>query len=1222
MTKAEINKILKFGKFKDINHFYETHPNQDDEHTQQFMSEYNAYKNGGKIGMKTGGNIKPPKKEISLSGGLFGASKFANKKGGWDSLNDPNSYMTANGKVNYFAPLNKNSNAFFKGSVGTADFLTRLEPENYLQRDNNGNLTYNVAPEGYENENDFIASARLGMQTPQKKKFNRFTDRGEISAGLDYANGNIYPGAGFNYSADYNFRRRNSLPNTQYNKTAGSVGVYGDVNIAPVGIGKEQFENYAGTDSSSEFNQAMRTNLGVKAQYNFPKNGFFVRGNAEVNPLITNFKDGIKTLPSAQLTIGQRFKNGGMMKSRLPKYDNGGWDPFNPQPLEFSSGVPNYNIIPTSLTNDQVLANMAPSKPVTMDSINQSLGFFKTPGNAPVKTPVKTPGKFTMANAANIAGGAAGIAKGIVDSSSKDTDVAATGFSSGLGMFSQLAPLAAMAGPAAPIALAAAGVGSGIYGLIKANQQRDQNNLTDFNNMGDSMRRQRQVQNSNPYGMDSSYTMNAVNGGNIGPSNIKNYYADGGEMVPLNSNTEQVEGEEPQVVDGVVKRDDRTGQPIAMVDHNEVIKDGQQVFSDEKKISKKAGLTRTFAKTAEILAKQKGKLETQLEKRGGQDVYTANAIKAVDRQMNTLFGLQERTATQMGLREPAPQQAMAMRSGGNLRSYQNGGIPPGNPPIGFGYLQDAILTGGEEYTKYGLESGRFTDDLYDPLNKLPYGYWTGSNAKDIYDAEKERELEYEKMNRSENPSLVNNSWDPNSSLVPGWNTIQMQEQLKGNTNNNNYNTPYNSPVNPYAQGRNPLMPNTFVSSTTSAPIKVLSTKIDGVFNPTVPVNSIGNNIVAPGITPIVNNVTPPSSNTVMNGDYGDPDNPNSSWSFASDGIEYISPDGTKMIIKNNDPEYDRLKKYYTDFNNDKNRTGTGGSAFDKYWKEKKANNNSSLNPYAQPLPNQINPFVPRININPTINPITLKTPPAKPQEDRRAYDPDENLILSGLGNAAQMALLGRSEVVNPVFDPYENRTANYINNMPTNTNIRASLNELNKQRRLMQLQASQNSPTIAAAANSDIFSAAADSENKLRQDADNLNNQMRRERAVMQAQNSAAAGANRQAAMNKAIEETAMNKGITDTNRMAVMAKQTENMEKAWNYSNDKSLISNVLEFHDIKGGWFKTDALIQDNNAVNSFIEGYLNMTPQERKATKDELKRKSSKSKETTEFINNLPD
>ena len=1161
MTKAEINKILKFGKFKDINHFYETHPNQDDEHTQQFMSEYNAYKNGGKIGMKTGGNIKPPKKEISLSGGLFGASKFANKKGGWDSLNDPNSFMTANGKVNYFAPLNKNSNAFFKGSVGTANFLSRLEPENYLQRDNNGNLTYNVAPEGYENENDFIASARLGMQTPQKKKFNRFTDRGEISAGLDYANGNIYPGAGFNYSADYNFKRRNSLPNTQYNKTAGSVGVYGDVNIAPVGIGKEQFENYAGTDSSSEFNQAMRTNLGVKAQYNFPKNGFFVRGNAEVNPLITNFKDGIKTLPSAQLTIGQRFNNGGMMKSRLPKYNNGGWDPFNPQPLEFSSGKPNYNLISTSLTNDEVLANMAPSKPVTMDSINQSLGFYKTPGNAPVKTPGQG------ADFSGIANSVAQIGSGIVDSTTENDSVGGAAAKKGLNWAGTAASIALR-----PEVLAATGgfsalaipVAGGIGAVLGGTDQVRENKYADFQNSADKRRRQNNLYNPNPYGMDSSYTMNAVNGGNIGPSNIKNYYADGGEMVPLNSNTEQVEGDEPQLVDGVVKRDDRTGQPIAMVDHNEVIKDGQQVFSDEKKISKKAGLTRTFAKTAEILAKQKGKLETQLEKRGGQDVYTANAIKAVDRQMNTLFGLQERTATQMGLREPAPQQAMAMRSGGNLRGYANGGQPYGVYSPEQSYIGNMMnfefnqgSTSGKGLTNYGynLPRGFKKDNNGLIVNKKTGAKYNGTGI--FNDAPKTKE---EAIARYKKEYL------PEVQQYPQSQQSQVGDYI------------YNS-------GRNPddlilnsagLMSLDQINGTDVTPGSGLQS------------GSIGQQrLFAPVIA--ANKLNSPTNAGLQ------------------DNIAANIPEARQDIAKTTGINPLTKKRYTLDNPN---------PAYEATWKDRiaSASNNMPNSLGYKPNfalnldPNEIIDFngsgTPQVYSQKA--PLTLddinkkylgfpdnpgKTPPVTPQKpgetttkqqkDRRAYDVDENYLLSSLGNAAQMALLGRSEVVRPVFDPNESRTANYINNMRTKMNTRDSLNQLAQQNRLDSFNASQNSPTIAAAVSATNSAAKMDAINKLNQDKFNTEVGLENQKSQMQAQNSANAGANRQAAMNKAIEETAQNKGVTNTNRMAVMAKQSENAQESRVTRQQVQNINDLLKYHNIKGGFFKFDALQENSEAV-----------------------------------------
>ena len=1004
MKKNKVHDIAAELGYKTNEDFYKDFPTED---------IYKAYCNGGKIGMKTGGNIKPPKKEISLSGGLFGASKFANKKGGWDSLNDPNSYMTANGKVNYFAPLNKNSNAFFKGSVGTADFLTRLEPENYLQRDNNGNLTYNVAPEGYENENDFIASARLGMQTPQKKKFNRFTDRGEISAGLDYANGNIYPGAGFNYSADYNFRRRNSLPNTQYNKTAGSVGVYGDVNIAPVGIGKEQFENYAGTDSSSEFNQAMRTNLGVKAQYNFPKNGFFVRGNAEVNPLITNFKDGIKTLPSAQLTIGQRFNNGGNIKSRLPKYQNAG---IINDPL-------------TKLTNEQVLANMAPGGD-SLQGINQSLGFYKTPGNAPIKTP----GTFNPYGALYQAAG--DLASQSIDTLSPDQNIEGQNYDTAGEIFGK--NITKFAGIGAGIGAGFGGVGAliggaagAIVGTGKSFLDNTQNNAqilnAKFQGKAARDRRQRSVTNNDPYGLASSYNISG--------------YADGGEMVPLNSNTEQVEGDEPQVVDGVVKRDDRTGQPVAMVNDKEIIKDGQQVFSDEKKISKKAGLTRTFAKTAEILAKQKGKLETQLEKRGGEDVYTANAIKAVDRQMNTLFGLQERTATQMGLREPAPQQAMAMRSGGNLRGYANGG--------------------GQ-----------------------PFGVFTANqNAPWTY------------------PEINNLLFDDTYSLPPSTKDSVTKFQQAYNKN-----YPYNTPL-----------------------------VVDGIYG----------------------------KNTA------------------------------KVFNDHGQSIYDNIKRGFPVRDNNSGYKGFRPEL-----------NTQSLNSQKQLGSNLNEPFVPPTAVERS-EPLNINFPGKQKNE----YDLDENYIISSLGNLRAAIPFMKYDRERAVFDPNESRTANYINNMPTNTNIRASLNEIDKQRRLMQLQASQNSPTIAAAVNSNIFSAAVDSEMKLRQDADNLNNEKRERKAIMQTENSRYAGGKRQEAILKADEATAMNKGITQTNYSAVMGKQAENTQKAWNTKQNMDVLNDFFSTQGISSGIFKTSRIMQDPVKMQILYENLFNGT-----LNYDEVKQGAKKTDQRT--------
>ena len=722
MKKNKVHDIAAKLGYKTNEDFYKDFPTED---------IYKAYCNGGKIGMKDGGNIKPPKKEISLSGGLFGASKFANKKGGWDSLNDPNSFMTANGKVNYFAPLNKNSNAFFKGSVGTANFLSRLEPENYLQRDNNGNLTYNVAPEGYENENDFIASARLGMQTPQKKKFNRFTDRGEISAGLDYANGNIYPGAGFNYSADYNFRRRNSLPNTQYNKTAGSVGVYGDVNIAPVGIGKEQFENYAGTDSSSEFNQAMRTNLGVKAQYNFPKNGFFVRGNAEVNPLITNFKDGIKTLPNAQLTIGQRFKNGGMIKSRLPKYVLGG----NPNvPL---------------LTNEQVLANMAPGGD-SLQGINQSLGFFKTPGNAPV-IPPKVPTGFKpspelYAQAGELA--SSGIQAAINDkkigrqSFKRNGEIIGSSLAKGIGY-------GAAAGSVIPgigtlVGAAGGAIVGGVAGLVGASNNSAKMKKAEWDTMAEQKYElANNSYNPNPYGTDSSYAMNAYNGGLI------NMYADGGNMYQeptqvdggqlnhLASDAQQVASDNPQGTDNV-----NLGQ--AMVDNNEVIQKNK-VYSDNPELVKAIpkdirkqilGKDKTFAITAARQAKLKGKFEKRALAQPN-DPINKNSIQFVQNKLDKLFDIQEQVATSLGMRDENGQTVQTAFNGGKLR-YDNGGWDPFNlQPLQFssGVPNYNIINPTSDPIPYNWQNSQGQEVNNMPIDNTSYNpfNWQNSQGQEVND---------------------------------------------------------------------------------------------------------------------------------------------------------------------------------------------------------------------------------------------------------------------------------------------------------------------------------------------------------------------------------------------------------------------------------------------------------------------------------------------------------
>lgn len=1002
MTKAEINKILKFGKFKDINHFYEIHPNQDDEHTQQFMSEYNAYKNGGKIGMKDGGEIG---KAIP---------KYSKDR---------------------TARLNENSSAF---NTNKKKFL------NYV----------------YQNEE---------LDNSQ----NFYEDLNEWNAGL----GNFSRADIKNYLYSKNDRLREALP--------------------------AQFPNYE--------------------QLPYP------------------------TAP---------FKNGGMMKSRLPKYKVGGdWDPFNPQPLEFSSGVPNYNIIP--LTNEEVLANMAPSKPVTMDSINQSLGFFKTPGNAPVKTPKQA------ADFSGIANSVAQIGSGIVDSTTENDSVGGAAAKKGLNWAGTAASVALR-----PEVLAATGgfsalaipVAGGIGAVLGGTDQVRENKYADFQNSANKRRRQNNSYNPNPYGMDSSYTMNAANGGNIGPSNIKNYYADGGEMVPLNSNTEQVEGNEPQLVDGVVKRDDRTGQPIAMVDHNEIIKDGQQVFSDEKKISKKAGLTRTFAKTAEILAKQKGKLETQLEKRGGQDVYTANAIKAVDRQMNNLFGLQERTATQMGLREPAPQQAMAMKSGGNLRGYDGGGplmpysiaeLDKQNAMKIAEYERMYGTSGRNPHLTYGINPPqKLSSGLPDPLEKQKNKALSDMNGKTEQEKQKIAQDYYIQNNFNTIPNYtdinarglagdysINSGRNLNDMAMAGAGIID-ENMLKGKTINPFYHLGYVPGIHTednYLKGIEMAKKTTFDKNNNIGYTQQ---------NP----NPLWNSDWKQRLEYMKNNL----NNNNLSGSNNNPSSLNSS-------------DEGSFLERNDFP--------FQKFDNQPSQTSQPSQIYKGY---------DITNPITSLQPKGDVFMQKQQEARDTYNNPSYQYPGSTlKQKERRAYDVDENYLLSSLGNAAQMALLGRSEVVRPVFDPNESRTANYINNMRTKMNTRDSLNQLAQQNRLDSFNASQNSPTIAAAVSATNSAAKMDAINKLNQDKFNTEVGLENQKSQMQTQNSANAGANRQAAMNKAIEETAQNKGVTNTNRMAVMAKQSENAQESRVTRQQVQNINDLLKYHNIKGGFFKFDALQENSEAV-----------------------------------------
>ena len=938
------------------------------------------------------------------------------------------------------------------------------------------------------------------------------------------------------------------------------------------------------------------------------------------------------------------MKTGGMMKSRLPKYQNAGT--MNVLPMSFPkfqpgyAGYGNFNnglFDPNFTPQDLNLNAGTGSNQLGLNGLQTSsnkLTGIKMPWsgatNSPVIPPKVPPTGFKpspmlYAQAGELA--SSGIQAAINDkkigrqSFKSFGEIAGSSLAKGIGY-------GAAAGSVIPgigtlVGAAGGAIVGGVAGLVGASNNSAKMKKAEWDTMAEQKYElANNSYNPNPYGTDSSYAMNAYNGGLI------NMYADGGNMYQeptqvdggqlnhLASDAQQVASDNPQGTDNV-----NLGQ--AMVDNNEVIQKNK-VYSDNPELVKaipkdirKQILVKD--KTFAITAARQDKLKGKFEKRAlaqPNDPINKNSIQFVQNKLDKLFDIQEQVATSLGMRDENGQTVQTAFNGGKLR-YDNGGWDPFN-------LQPLQFSSG--VPNY--------DIINSTPNPNPYTYKSSNYDPFMENFKNKRDILSDQMDENNNPFNV---YEPNNEFFNEKNIVSQNnkknpEDFNYQKNNiNQKNIQYRKYVKPNDIYRDDL------SDDNLEMIKSIKKDIKDSINPKINTfnnpapfndNPMFNN--GPSLsqyqsgnaannmrltTPIINNVTPPSSNKVMNGDYGDPDNPNSSWSFVSDGIEYISPDGKKMIIKNNNPEYNRLNKYYTDFNNDKNRTGTGGSAFDKYWKEKKANNNSSLNPfYGQPLPDQINPFVPRIKINPTINPITSKTPPAtskNPLSREAGYDSryyDNNYLLSTLGNIAQALPFTNYDKEYAVYNPNENEVTDYYRQMPNKVNIQPTLNELRRQQSVANFNASGNA---SLAANNLAITGNAINQafgNKV-----NTETQLETNKLGLLAQDANNAGISRQNAKNKAALETAQNKGNQITNLAAVTSKQALNSQKANTQREQIGSINDILKYYNYgsKGGIFAGNGFAEDTEKVRSaWSDGllgtvYFNSGYQDRKKLIDKVKK-----------------
>lgn len=165
-------------------------------------------------------------------------------------------------------------------------------------------------------------------------------------------------------------------------------------------------------------------------------------------------------------------------------------------------------------------------------------------------------------------------------------------------------------------------------------------------NASDYKKTMKYLQELNPsVQLDSNYidTKNRLaKGGNIS----KSYKTTGGELKPISSDMELAKGNKhgETTIDGTsgIKLMDKTGKPFVEIEDEETIKDGVKVYSDQTIYAK----GKTYAQTAEALAKKKGTLEKGMNKGTSLNASTSKRkIEVLDKEEDALFAHQEATKT-------------------------------------------------------------------------------------------------------------------------------------------------------------------------------------------------------------------------------------------------------------------------------------------------------------------------------------------------------------------------------------------------------------------------------------------------------------------------------------------------------------------------------------------------------------------------------------------------
>lgn len=247
---------------------------------------------------------------------------------------------------------------------------------------------------------------------------------------------------------------------------------------------------------------------------------------------------------------------------------------------------------------------------------------------------------------------------------------------------------------------------------------------------------------------------------------IGGYKAKGGNLVPIADGVEQVVGNRHNetTIDGVSGVQlSQNGEPVAEVEDNEVIVDGNQVLSDRLKYDK----NNTYADKMRTLARKRNKLESQQERLNSSR--TKNTIErklaGLNAAEDALFKHQETHKLMEGKKVLD-----------NLNTFAYGGSMI-DPPVKRNFMFPRV------------ENGKYKN-----WYQAPNGFINSTNPKVMVDLEGNPTYDYEKMNMP----AINNTTPVSDNLEPLINPVAKEPILS--TPALEFNTPPGTNTDTVAKG--------------------------------------------------------------------------------------------------------------------------------------------------------------------------------------------------------------------------------------------------------------------------------------------------------------------------------------------------------------------------------------------------------------------------------------